>query len=136
MILGVVVNLLLVLFQAGSSLRFFKLTRHMKEVGCMPHVVNILTIISGTSLSLTFWLIYRDDTKTAFMTVSIIGLWMSNMLRYRFMIRLIRVQVQLMSEKELTKIIIEKMRRSKVIEWILLVLMVVVIICFVSYYLL
>ena len=51
------------------------------------------------------------------------------------MIRLIRVQVQIMAEKEYTKIIIQKIRRSKMFEWILLVSMTVIITCYVVYYL-
>ena len=56
------------------------------------------------------------------------------MARYWFMIRLIRVQVQLMSEKELTKVIIKQIRRSKIIEYILTALMTIIMVCFVAYY--
>ena len=50
MLFGVVANGLLVVFQTGSSFRFYKLTRHLGEVGWMPHFINILTIISGICL--------------------------------------------------------------------------------------
>ena len=67
--------------------------------------------------------------------MAIIGISLLTMTRYKFMIRLIRVQVQLMSEKEYTKIIIAKIRRSKMFEWILMVLMTIIITCYVGYYL-
>ena len=47
MLFGVAATGLLALLQIGSSFRFYKLTRKMKEVGWMPHVINILTIFSG-----------------------------------------------------------------------------------------
>ena len=59
------------------------------------------------------------------MSASVIVYRFSNTVNYWFMIRLIRVQVQIMSEKEYTKVIIKKMRQSKEFEWIMLMLLTV-----------
>ena len=59
------------------------------------------------------------------MTVNVTVFRLSNMVNYWFMIRLVRVQVQIMSERENTKIIIQKIRRSQIIEWVMLVLLTV-----------
>ena len=72
----------------------------MKEVGWMPHVINILTVISGISVSYIELQFYLKDTKSVLLSVVIIVFELSNMARYMFMIRLIRVQVQIMSQKE------------------------------------
>ena len=106
MLFGVAATGLLALFQIGSSFNFYKLTRNMKEVGWMPHVINILTIFSGICQCYIFLYFHRNNTKSILISVTIIGNQLSTMARYRFMIRLIRVQVQIMSEKEVTRIII------------------------------
>ena len=126
---------LLALFQIGSSFWFYKQTRNMKEVGWMPHLINISTIISGILISYNYWSNFKEDTKTILYSLSVIGHESSTMARYRFMIRLIRVQLQIMSEKELTKIIIKQINRSKIIEYILLALITIIITCFVAFYL-
>ena len=112
MLIGIVAISLLTLFQIGSSFRFYMLTRNIREVGWMLHVINILTIISGILFSCIFWRLFKYDTESILYAVCIIGQQSSTMARYRFMMRLIRVQLQIMSEKELTKIIIKQIGRS------------------------
>ena len=58
LLFGMAATGILALFQTGSTFRFYWLTRHMKEVGWMLHVINILTIISGISMSYIYWLRY------------------------------------------------------------------------------
>ena len=89
----------------------------------MPHVINVLVIISVICLGGYFWLLYEKQTTSSLISVGAIGYRLAVMVNYWFMIRLIRVQVQIMSEKEYTKIIMKKMRQSKVFEWIMLTLL-------------
>ena len=93
----------------------------------MPHVINVLGTISCVSTLIFFLQVYRNMFKSGLTTAGAIGFRVSNMLNYWLMFRLIRVQVQLMAEKEYTKIIIKKIRRSKVIEWVMLMLLTVII---------
>ena len=66
----------------------------------MPHVINLLTIAASIFLSIDFWLYSIKDTHSVAISVGIIGNEFSTTAKYVFMIRLIRVQVQLISEIE------------------------------------
>ena len=120
---GAVGYSLLTIFQVASSLRFYWHTRSLKEVGWMLHFINLSVIISHICLGGYFWLLYEQQSKSSLVSVGAIGYRLLIMVNYWFMIRLIRVQVQIMSEKEYTKIIMKKMRQSKVFEWIMLTLL-------------
>ena len=101
----------------------------------MPHFVNILVIVSGLSRAINFMQYYRNEIKSELATVSVIVYRLSNMVNFWFMIRLVRVQVQIMSQKERTKIILKKMRLSHVIEWIMLILLTIKTTCLIAHYL-
>ena len=87
----------------------------MKEVGWIPHIINILSIVSGIALTINQVQNYRNQTFATFTTVNVIVNNLSSAVKYCYMIRLIRVQVQIMSEIEHTKIIITKIHRSYII---------------------
>ena len=104
---GIVVYSLVTLFQGASSFRFYQQTRSLKEVGWMPHVINSLAMVTGSCMVIYYWEQYIGQTKSIMVSVSVVAVRLSNMVNYWFMIRLIRVQVQIMSQKELTKTIIK-----------------------------
>ena len=101
----------------------------------MPHAINILTILATFFGTIYYWLFYQGLEQSVLISLIIPGYQLSNLARYRLMIRLIRVQVQLKSEVEKTKIIIKNIRRSKIIEYILFSLLIVVVACYVTFYL-
>ena len=73
MLFGVTVTGLLTLFQTASSFRFYRLTKHMKEVGWMPHVINILTIMSAFFITNYYWLFYQRLEQSVLISLVIPG---------------------------------------------------------------
>lgn len=132
---GTIANTFLTLAQAFFAIRFYLKTRKIKEVGWMSHCINGLTLITGITQTISQLEYYLKQGHGSFQTVNIVICRFSSIVNYRLIIRMIRTQVQINSSQEKTKVIFKAIFRSKVIEWVMLFLLLVIMTSVIAQYL-